>query len=97
MDGGLRRITVRGEEGLERFKDSHFDIVFTDLGMPGISGWEVARAVRAMREDIPIVMVTGWGVGISQEEMDENCVDEVLPKPFDIDFVLDLVQRIVDS
>ncbi|MCI0796325.1 MAG: GAF domain-containing protein [Chloroflexi bacterium] len=97
LGGHSITLAENGEEGLKRFKEAHFDIVFTDLGMPGISGWEVARAVRNMREDIPIVMVTGWGVGISQEEMEENCVDEVLPKPFDIDFVLDLVQRIVEG
>ncbi|MDA0770645.1 MAG: GAF domain-containing protein [Chloroflexi bacterium] len=97
LGGHTITLAENGEEGLKCFKEAHFDIVFTDLGMPGISGWEVARAVRGMREDVPIVMVTGWGVGISQEEMDENGVDEVLPKPFDIDFVLDLVQRIVEG
>ena len=95
LDGHSITLAENGEEALKRFGESRFDIVFTDLGMPGISGWEVAREIRKMQEDIPIVMVTGWGVGISQDEMEKNCVDEVLPKPFDIDFVLDLVQRMV--
>ena len=97
LGGHAITLAENGEEGLKRFNESHFDIVFTDLGMPGISGWEVARSVRAMREDIPIIMVTGWGVGIGKEEMDENGVNEVLPKPFDIDFVLDLIQRIMED
>jgi len=97
LGGHAITLAENGEEGLKRFSEMHFDIVFTDLGMPGISGWEVARSVRAMREDIPIIMVTGWGVGIGKEEMDENGVDEVLPKPFDIVFVLDLIQRIMED
>lgn len=97
LGGHTITLAENGEVGLKCFKEAQFDIVFTDLGMPGISGWEVARAVRAMREDIPIIMVTGWGVGIGHEEMEQNGVDEVLAKPFDIDFVLDLVQRIIED
>ena len=97
LELGHHHITLAsdGEEGLRHFEAGEFDIVFTDLGMPGLSGWEVSRAIKAHHKDIPIVMVTGWGVGIDRREMEENGVDEVLPKPFDIDLVLNLVQKLM--
>jgi len=37
-------VASNGQEGIERFKEESFDLVFTDLGMPKMSGWEVGRA-----------------------------------------------------
>ena len=88
---------ANGEEGVSMFKAGSFDIVFTDLGMPGLSGWDVAKAIRGTNSDVPIVMVSGWGVGIDKSEMEKNGVDEMLPKPFDIDEVWQLVQRIMEE
>ena len=41
-------LAADGTEGLERFRDAVFDVVLTDLAMPGISGWQVAQAVKAV-------------------------------------------------
>ena len=65
--------------------------------MPGLSGWDVVKAIKQRRSDVPVVMVTGWGVGIDQDELKRNRVDEVLPKPFDMDELLNLVHRIMDE
>ena len=53
-----------GVSGLARFRESRFDLVMTDLAMPGMSGWQVARAVKATRPQVPVVLVTGWGVEV---------------------------------
>ena len=37
-------------------------MIFTDLGMPGMSGWEVSERIRALDSAIPIVFITGWGL-----------------------------------
>jgi DNA-binding response OmpR family regulator len=84
-----------GSDGLRIFREGEFDIVFTDLGMPGISGWEVAREVKRINSNVRVVMVTGWGIAIDRSEMESNFVDEILPKPFELDHVLELVDRLV--
>jgi len=56
------------------------DVVFTDLGMPGMNGWEVARAIKARRPTLPVVLVTGWGTG-SETSPERGAVDLVLAKP----------------
>jgi len=50
-----------GEEGLARLNEELFDAVLSDYQMPGMSGLDVVRAVRAMDTDIPVLMVTGLG------------------------------------
>lgn len=94
--GGHRvMLASNGEEGIALFEKGKYDLVFTDLSMPGISGWDVVKAIKRHNSDIPVIMVTGWGVGIDQAEMDRYGVDEVLPKPFDIDNVLSLVNKLM--
>jgi GAF domain-containing protein/ActR/RegA family two-component response regulator len=80
-----------GEEAIERLRSERFDVVLTDLGMPKVSGWEVARACKALSPKVPVVLVTGWGVELSQEELEANGVDAVLSKPLNVDRILDAV------
>ncbi|NOZ06634.1 MAG: response regulator [Chloroflexi bacterium] len=71
-----------GTSGLEAFSSQPFDIVFTDLGMPGISGWEVAQRIRAQNDTIPIVLVTGWGSEVEESRLAATGVTHVITKPF---------------
>jgi len=80
-----------GDEGIERFKKQPFDLVFTDLGMPKISGWEVGKALKRLNPKIPIVMITGWGMELSREKMGENGIDLMISKPFNFDQVTQLI------
>ncbi len=76
-----------GRSGLERLRAEPFDLVFTDLGMPGVSGWEVARLARLARPGIPIVLVTGWGDQIDRAEARGRGIDFVVAKPFEANAV----------
>jgi PAS domain S-box-containing protein len=86
-------IASDGEEGLKLFKEASFNMVFTDLGMPGISGWEVAKKVKELNPQIPVTLVTGWGVQVDKEKMKTHGVDFIISKPFNIDQVIGLVQK----
>jgi signal transduction histidine kinase/ActR/RegA family two-component response regulator len=85
-----------GEEGIERFKNEIFDLVFTDLGMPKISGWEVGKTIKGLNPKVPIVMITGWGMELSKEKMQENGIDLIVSKPFQFDQVVELVSEAMD-
>jgi GAF domain-containing protein/CheY-like chemotaxis protein len=71
-----------GVSGLARFRESAFDLVMTDLAMPGMSGWQVAQAVKAARPQVPVVLVTGWGVEVQADQLQTHGVDRVMTKPF---------------
>jgi len=83
-----------GDEALDLFQDGHFDGVFTDVGMPGMSGWELAQAIREQREMIPIAVITGWGEAVGSDEQKAAGVDWVIAKPFTADRISELVKEI---
>ncbi len=79
------RVTLAetGRKGLKEFRKSHFDLVFTDLGMSEMSGWELAQRIKEINPDMPVGMITGWGVAFTKEKLKEQGVDCILSKPFD--------------
>jgi GAF domain-containing protein/ActR/RegA family two-component response regulator len=85
-----------GEEGIDRFKNEGFDLVFTDLGMPGMSGWEVGRAIKKIDSKVPVAMITGWGMELNREKMHESGIDLVVSKPFNFDQVGQIVAEAME-
>jgi CheY-like chemotaxis protein len=82
-----------GVSGLAHFREGAFDLVMTDLAMPGMSGWQVAQAVKAARPQVPVVLVTGWGVDVQGDDLRTRGVDRVMTKPFRFEDVQDVVAR----
>jgi signal transduction histidine kinase/CheY-like chemotaxis protein len=83
-----------GGEALQLFREFQFDGVCTDVGMPGMSGWELAREIRQVNERIPIAVITGWGEAVGSNEQRAAGVDWVIAKPFTADRICELVQEI---
>jgi len=77
-------VLQRGEEAVARFDREPFDVVFTDLSMPGLSGWDVARAIRASSAATPVFLVTGFGVEVSPDDLGAEGVEAVLAKPLSL-------------
>jgi CheY-like chemotaxis protein len=78
-----------GGEAIARFRAEPFDVVLTDLAMPRVSGWQVARAVKQIAPRVPVFLITGFGVELSPEERRVHGVDVVLVKPLQIHEILD--------
>jgi DNA-binding response OmpR family regulator/signal transduction histidine kinase len=75
-----------GSEALELFKSAlespePIDVVITDLGMPNMNGVEVARALKALSDSIPIILLSGWGRRIVADEDKSAHFDFTLSKP----------------
>jgi len=85
---------ANGEEALRYFDAQTFKAVFTDVGMPGMSGWEFARAIRERDQQIPMAVITGWGEAVSSTEQEEAKVNWVVAKPFDLDRIVEIAQEI---
>ena len=93
-DGGHEVETAPdGKQALEIFKKDRFDLVFTDLGMPGMSGWQVAEEIKKINGKIPIALITGWKVQLDKTKLKESGVDFVINKPFLIHHILQLVEQ----
>jgi len=75
-----------GSEGLATLESGRaVDLVLTDLGMPGMTGWQVARAVKARWPGIRVGIVTGWGEHPAATAAERASVDFVLAKPVSVD------------
>ncbi len=71
-----------GAEGLTIFAEVNgIDVVFTDLAMPGMTGWEVARTVKVQRPGVPVILLTGWDTTWDETHPDRRAVDLILAKP----------------
>jgi signal transduction histidine kinase/ActR/RegA family two-component response regulator len=79
-----------GREALGLFEAHQFDAIFTDVGMPGMSGWELAHAIRKRNETVPIAVITGWGEAVGSNEQREANVDWVITKPFKAERITEL-------
>jgi signal transduction histidine kinase/ActR/RegA family two-component response regulator len=92
---GFEAVLARGgREALEQFDAGGFDAVFTDIGMPGMSGWELAGALRERDEGVPIAVITGWGEAVGSSERRAARVDWVVTKPFTSERILELARAV---
>ena len=89
-------VAANGEEGIERFRSEPFDLVFTDLGMPKLSGWDVGKTIKTINPKVPIAMITGWGVELDRQKLSENGIDLSIAKPFNFDQVINLVSEAME-
>lgn len=93
--------SLSGEDALRMFSKESIDLVICDLGMPGMSGWEVGKRMKQICEErgtpkAPFVLLTGWAGQLDQETMIVECgVDAVVKKPVDSERLRSLIQELV--
>jgi GAF domain-containing protein/ActR/RegA family two-component response regulator len=86
-----------GEQALRCLMDHSVDLVITDLGMPGMTGWEVAQRIKTAHPRLPVILLTGWGQQIPQSTPGYAYVDQVLGKPVRLEDLQDAIARAVVS
>jgi CheY-like chemotaxis protein len=85
-DGHKVHVSDNGQSGIEAFRHAlrrgHvFDVVITDLGMPYFDGRQVAKALKQESPATPVIMLTGWGAIMKEDDTLPDQVDGVLSKP----------------
>ncbi|MBI5594354.1 MAG: PAS domain S-box protein [Deltaproteobacteria bacterium] len=86
-------------EALETFRiqSGAFDLVITDMTMPGLTGKEFASEILAIRPDIPIILCTGFSVIINEQQAKEAGIREFVMKPYSINSLADTVRKVLDE
>lgn len=89
-------MAATGTEALARLRDRRVDVVLCDLGLPGMSGYDVARAVRDDRGfgEPYLVALTGYGQPEDRRRSAEAGFDEHLTKPVDLSRLNEVLRRI---
>jgi two-component system cell cycle sensor histidine kinase/response regulator CckA len=88
---------TNGKEALEAFlaEPERFDIVVTDLTMPGMTGLELARNIWQTRPEAPVILCTGYSQRIAEEEARELGFRDFLLKPIDLEDMAGRIRRIL--
>jgi PAS domain S-box-containing protein len=83
-----------GAAALAALASAPFDLVFTDLGMPEMTGWQVAEAIKARHPALPVVLITGWQDQVGTDAEQRRSVDAVLPKPSRLEDLLRVIREL---
>jgi signal transduction histidine kinase/CheY-like chemotaxis protein len=93
--GGHRVVPVQsGAEAIEQCLAAEFDLVITDLSMPGISGLDLATRLKEQDPGLPVVLLSGWAVQELEEKVKQAGVDHILVKPCLMEDLLNVVRQV---
>ena len=96
--GGMTpRVFEAAEPALEALRGDAPDVLLTDIRMPGLSGLDLVRRLHETRPQLPIIVMTAHADLDNAVSAYESGAFEYLPKPFDIDQVVELVRRAAES
>jgi len=86
-------------EAVEVFRKNpdHYDLVITDMTMPGITGDKVAKELIMVRPDIPIILFTGYSDLIDENKAKALGIKEFVMKPIDSGELAEIVRKVLDK
>ncbi len=92
--GFKMELAIDWEEGLKIFEKDNFDLVIAELDLPQVSGWEISRDVKRMKPDVFVILLTEWTVPPEKKMLEDYGVDFVLNKPFRLDQLNHIIQKV---
>ena len=88
---------LRGDDGLARALQEQFDVVITDLKLPGLEGLDLVRQLHQAKPKLPIILITAHGSTETAIEATKWGAFDYVPKPFDVEELLDLTEKALQS
>jgi DNA-binding NtrC family response regulator len=88
--------TQSGEEALRRIRDEHYDIIISDIRMPGMDGMALLEELKRIQPSLVVIMITGYATIKSAVEAIQKGAYDYLPKPFTPDEVRVIIERAVE-
>ncbi len=86
-----------GHAAIELLQDKEYDLIITDLKMPGMNGIEVLKAVKGLQPDIPVIMITGYATVDTAVEAMKNGATDYITKPFTPQQILEKIERSLEQ
>lgn len=83
------------EEAIERLEESQFDLVITDIAMPGMDGLELLKIIKTRYPETHVVVITAYGSDEREERAYELGADRYIEKPFDLRELKSLVFNLI--
>jgi CheY-like chemotaxis protein len=92
-EGYQVRETMSGPEALEELDHHQYDLVLTDIRMPGMDGLEVTSRMKKSHPEVPVVIITGYGTEASEQKARELGVSAFLRKPLTPEMIIENAER----
>ena len=90
-------IACDGENGFEKFKQNHIDLIITDINMPKLSGPQMIKKIREIDKDIPILVFSAYDESdLSVEEIKPE-IEAFILKPIDIEQFFDTLRKVIQK
>lgn len=83
-----------GESAIRRIRESAYDLVFMDAGMPGMDGLDAVERIREFDADLPVVLVSGYAPRTVQERSERLGIYRFLNKPVPTETLIAVVREI---
>jgi PAS domain S-box-containing protein len=91
--------SISSMEALKLFRSNpnNFDLVITDMTMPNITGEKLAAELIKIRQDIPVILCTGYSQKLSDNDIGAKGIRKVIHKPIETDHLLKSVRKVLDE
>ncbi len=86
-----------GHAAIELLQEREFDLIITDLKMPGMNGIEVLKAVKGLQPDVPVIMITGYATVDTAVDAMKNGASDYITKPFTPQQILEKIERSLEQ
>jgi len=90
-------VETRGDAGLARARDDGFDVIITDMKLPGLNGLDLVRELHVAKPRLPIILMTAYGTTETAIEATKSGAYDYLIKPFEMPELIELVEKAVTS
>jgi len=82
-----------GQEAIQFINQEKVDLVTLDLKMPGISGLDTLRAIKKLKNDIDVIVITGYATPANALEAIRHGARDFIAKPFNVHAIIESVNR----
>ncbi len=94
-EGYLVDTALDGSAAIGKLGGSDYNLVLSDIKMPGMDGFELARRIKEMHEDLPLVVITGYATMETAVQALRQGVDDYVTKPFKLDEIRSVISRVL--
>jgi len=84
------------EDALDKLEDGFFDLIITDIAMPGMDGLELLSIVKSRTPETKVIIITAYGTDEREDRAYKIGADRYIEKPFDISELRNLVFKMIE-
>src|SRR3954468_15676332 len=96
-EGHQIRVAESGVRAMELLRQEPADLIISDVRMPDMGGIELLREARQLLPDVAVIMMTAFGTEETGREAKKLGADDFIEKPFDNDYLKEIVARSLDN